>query len=288
MSVCENWAVIFTYLFLGTCITAYKPVVIIHGVLSGNITMLPMAERIKQAHPGTKVYVTDKFAGFSSLTPMWHQIQEMGEDLMKISADHPEGINLIGYSQGGLIARGILEQFPNHVVDTFISLSSPQAGQYGTKFLHLFFPGMVCHTAYELFYSSIGQHTSIGNYWNDPHHQGLYRNYSRFLPYINNEVLSSQSNTYKYGITKLRKLILIGGPDDGVITPWQSSHFGYFDDNEEVVELRGRKAYVLDKFGLKTLDKRGRLTLIELSGVSHYDWHTNKTVIDKYIVPFLS
>lgn len=81
---------------------------------------------------------------------------------------------------------------------------------------------MVCHTAYELFYSSIGQHTSIGNYWNDPHHQGLYRNYSRFLPYINNEVLSSQSNTYKYGITKLRKLILIGGPDDGVITPWQS------------------------------------------------------------------
>lgn len=48
MSVCENWAVIFTYLFLGTCITAYKPVVIIHGVLSGNITMLPMAERIKQ------------------------------------------------------------------------------------------------------------------------------------------------------------------------------------------------------------------------------------------------
>lgn len=40
--------------------------------------------------------MTDKFAGFSSLTPMWHQIQEMGEDLMKISADHPEGINLIG------------------------------------------------------------------------------------------------------------------------------------------------------------------------------------------------
>jgi hypothetical protein len=27
---------------------------------------------------------------------MWHQIQDMGEDLMKISAAHPEGINLIG------------------------------------------------------------------------------------------------------------------------------------------------------------------------------------------------
>jgi hypothetical protein len=48
MSVSEKWIFIFTYLLLGTCITAYKPVVIIHGVLSGNITMLPMAERIKE------------------------------------------------------------------------------------------------------------------------------------------------------------------------------------------------------------------------------------------------
>lgn len=39
------------------------------------------------------------------------------------------------------------------------------------QFLHLFFPDLVCETAYELFYSKIGQHTSIGNYWNDPHHQ---------------------------------------------------------------------------------------------------------------------
>jgi len=39
---------ICTYFFLETCITAYKPVVIIHGVLAGNQTMLPMAERIQQ------------------------------------------------------------------------------------------------------------------------------------------------------------------------------------------------------------------------------------------------
>lgn len=38
----------------------------------------------------------------------------------------------IGYSQGGLIARGILEVCGNvHNVKTFVSLSSPQGGQYG-------------------------------------------------------------------------------------------------------------------------------------------------------------
>jgi hypothetical protein len=48
MPVSEKWVFICTYLLLGTCITAYKPVVIIHGVLAGNTTMLPMAERIMQ------------------------------------------------------------------------------------------------------------------------------------------------------------------------------------------------------------------------------------------------
>lgn len=65
------------------------------------------------------------------------------------------------------------------------------------------------------------------------------------------------------------------------------SHFGYYDEKEEVVEMRNRKAYILDRFGLKTLDKKRALTLVEQNGVSHRDWHTNETVIDKYILPFL-
>nr|CAD7568058.1 unnamed protein product [Timema californicum] len=239
-------------------------------------------------HPGTKTYITNRFSGWSSLSPMWHQVNELGNDLMKISAAHPEGINLIGYSQGGLIARSILENFPDHNVKTFISLSAPQAGQYGTQFLHLFFPSLVCETAYELFYSIIGQHTSVGNYWNDPHHQSLYYNYSKFLPYVNNELLSNSSKLFRKGLTKLKTLVLIGGPDDGVITPWQSSHFGYFNETEQVVDFRQRKAYLDDSFGLQTLDKQGRLKVFEITGVAHLDWHKNVTVIDKYIVPYLN
>lgn len=89
-------------------------------------------------------------------------------------------------------------------------------------FLHLFFPNLVCKTAFELFYSRVGQHTSVGNYWNDPHHQSLYYNYSVFLPYTNNELLSSHSPDFKEGLLKLQRFVMIGGPDDGVITPWQS------------------------------------------------------------------
>lgn len=44
-------------------------------------------------------------------------------------------ISLPGYSQGGLLARAAIQSLPNHNVKTFISLSSPQAGQYGSKFV---------------------------------------------------------------------------------------------------------------------------------------------------------
>ena len=40
-------------------------------------------------------------------------------------------IDVLLYTAGGLACRGILETSPNHNVKTFISLSSPQGGQFG-------------------------------------------------------------------------------------------------------------------------------------------------------------
>lgn len=238
-------------------------------------------------HPGTQVYNTPRYAGWSSLESMWRQVEEIGMDVISVGAAFPEGINLVGYSQGGLLARAILQTFPEHNVRNFISLSSPQAGQYGTRFLHLFFPDLVCETAYELFYSKIGQHTSIGNYWNDPHHQKLYYKYSNFLPYVNNEKNSTKLSAFKEGLTKLKRMVLVGGPEDGVITPWQSSHFGYYDDNETVINMRDRSIYKDDLIGLKTLDESGRLVLITVPNVPHYEWHKNISIVDDFLLPYL-
>lgn len=69
----------------------------------------------------------------------------------------------------------------------------------------------------------------------------LYRRYSSFLAQLNNESLPNENkfkHSWKKNFAKLRQLILIGGPDDGVITPWQSAMFACYDSNECVVPMR--------------------------------------------------
>lgn len=117
--------------------------------------------------------------------------------------------------------------------------------------------------------------------------QNLYHEYSKFLPYVNNEIDVYNNSDYKTGLIKLKRMILIGGPDDGVITPWQSSHFGYYDNSSSVIEMRDRTIYKNDAIGLKTLDKQGKLKLITVPGIPHTEWHKNISIVDKFLLPYL-
>lgn len=105
--------------------------------------------------------------------------------------------------------------FPPNFFQRCISLDS---------FLRLVFHKAVKKTVHRIFYTSPGQRCSVANYWNDPHHQAGYIKNSKYLPYIDNIIPTARNSTYRTNFLRLRKLILIGGPDDGVITPWQSRY----------------------------------------------------------------
>lgn len=104
---------------------------------------------------------------------------------------------------------------------------------------------------------------------------------------MNNEINDFNNSDYKIGLTKLKRMILIGGPNDGVITPWESSHFGYYDNNNTVIDMRDRDIYKFDRIGLKTLDKQGKLKIIIVPGISHTEWHTNISIVDQFLLPYL-
>lgn len=265
---------------------SYRPVVLMHGILAGPSDMKDIMQFIDATHPGTPVLVVDAFNDMESLTTkMTVQVKGVWQKIQQFVDNATDGVNMICFSQGGLVCRGILEQFSEAKVNTFISLSSPQAGQFGdTEYMKWFFPNFTRDHLYLVLYNEVGQDLSLANYWNDPHHQDLYKQYCEFLPPLNNGSISVSARS---NFLKLEQLVLIGGPDDGVIQPWQSSHFGFYDESLTVLPMTSQDFYKDDSFGLRTLNQQGKVKVYEIPGVKHIHWHLNQSVFDCCIEPWL-
>ncbi|XP_029928321.1 lysosomal thioesterase PPT2-like [Myripristis murdjan] len=267
----------------------YKPVIIVHGLFDGPKQFKTLTHFITKLHPGTEVSVIDLFDNLASLKPMWRQVRGFRNAVYPIMQKSPDGVHLLCFSQGGLICRALLSTIPDHNVHTFISLSSPQAGQYGdTDYLKWVFPDHMKSTVFHICYNRFGQKVSICDYWNDPHERSRFLQSSSFLALLNGEKPHIGMTAWRENFLRIRKLVLIGGPDDGVITPWQSSHFGFYDRNENIVAMRKQEFYTNDTFGLKTLDARGDVSVCVRAGVQHTSWHSNYTVFNSCIEKWLT
>eukprot|EP00731_Ephydatia_muelleri_P038704 Em0869g2a len=280
--------VLFGLLLVFLChpgsVTTYRPVVVLHGILASDTAMEEFVQYIQTAHPGTQVLNVDAYNDLFSVLPMWNQMKGVQAKIQSFVDGAPDGVHMICYSQGGLTCRAILQSFPTKV-HTFVSLSSPQAGQYGdTDYLNFLFPNFTKENLYLALYNDLGQDVSVGNYWNDPYHQDLYYQHCDYLPLLNN----GTNPAYKTNFLNLQQLVLIGGPDDGVITPWESSQFGFYEDNSETVaDMKSQSFYTKDSFGLRTLDMQGKIARYTIPGVIHTNWHRNQSVFDCCIEPWL-
>ncbi|KAB7504182.1 Lysosomal thioesterase PPT2-B [Armadillidium nasatum] len=239
----------------------YRPVVLIHGLFGKNSSLQEMEELIK------------KIDGFY-------------KEMLPVMNESENGVNLLGYSQGGLIARGIAQTKNDHNIHNLITISAPLAGHYGNFYLANV--GMTKETAYFMVYlNKMFKSYSVAQYWNDPHQRKHYLKHCEFLPYINNEIEGKEKKEYAKNFARLNKLVLIGGPDDGVVSPWQSSRFSFYDEKENVVDFRKRDIYTKDLFGLKTLDVNNKIQIYERKGIGHYDWPKKEDVITDFVLPWL-
>ncbi|XP_054637742.1 lysosomal thioesterase PPT2-A-like [Dunckerocampus dactyliophorus] len=271
------------------CTEGHRPVIIVHGIFDGPKQFQTLSLFISKVHPGTEVTVVDVYNNMCSLQPLWKQVEGFRKAIEPVMRKARDGVHLLCFSQGGVICRALLSTTPDHNVHTFIALSSPLAGQYGdTDYLQQVFPDSVKKTVFLICYNSVGQTVSICNYWNDPHHRSSYLKHNNFLPLLNGDRPHKEMESWRDNFLRIKKLVLIGGPDDGVITPWQSSHFGFYDREEHIVEMRNQEFYRNDTFGLKTLNARGDVSLCLHSGVQHIHWHSNFTVFSSCIEKWLT
>ncbi|KAK2831617.1 hypothetical protein Q7C36_016703 [Tachysurus vachellii] len=250
--------VVLSVLFV--IVNGYRPVIIVHGLFDGPRQFINLTNFISKTHPGTIVTTVNMYDDMNSLKPLWDQVNGFIKAIGPIMEKAKDGIHLICFSQGGLVCRGIIATLPQHNVHSLIFLSSPLSGQYGiTAYMRHAFAKCIKQVVYQLCYNILGQKISICNFWNDPHHRERYLKSNKYLALLNGEIKHPKIKEWRERFMAVKNLVLIGGPDDGVITPWQSSHFGFYNSNETVVEMKQQDWYLEDVFGLKTLDDRGAL-----------------------------
>ena len=76
------------------------PVVMFHGIFSGPEYLDLLKKYIEDALPGVEVYNIDGFNNLESTANMWKQLKGIRAKMIPIFEKHPDGVNLLCYSQG--------------------------------------------------------------------------------------------------------------------------------------------------------------------------------------------
>lgn len=141
-------------------------------------------------------------------------------------------------------------------------------------------------------YTSIAQSfISPSNYWKDPFHYDRYLESVKFLPQLNNETGTEFSDSSRENFLKLKLAVFTGSNGDAIIEPYQSALFEFWKINQdseyELKPMHEQEVYKSDFFGLKTLEKEGRLVMLDIPGIGHTEWVKRRDLFDKYIKPYI-
>lgn len=126
----------------------------------------------------------------------------------------------------------------------------------------------------------------------DPFHYKQYVANCRFLPVYNNETTHQDAKRFRENFLKLNLAVFTGSEADGIIEPWQSALFGFWNVNSpnpyaQMVPMHQQDVYTQDAFGLQSMDKAGKLHLFNVPGCYHTDWMYKQALYEKIVAPYL-
>ena len=193
--------------------------------------------------------------------------------------------DLIGFSQGNIVSRYII-QYCNlkGKVRNFISFGGPLNGQSSPIcsfydilcILRKWFDNSV------VFNDDYQASFAPANYWKNPNDYNSYLNKSTFLAEANNERNFSTERKNKF--LNLKKALFIKWENEQTIHPAESSWWGEFDSDYNVIHRNNSLVYKEDLIGIKSLETQGRAKFISIPGV-HMEFTYDQ--IDNIVIPFL-
>jgi palmitoyl-protein thioesterase len=207
-------------------------------------------------------------------------------NLVLSDAQFEKDFILVGFSQGGLIARYILEKCPTKgQVKKMITLGSPHMGVEKIP-CNLGKYDFLCELGdkigqYIVYLPYVENLYSPISYFRTPETENIYIKYNKFLADLNNEKLEkSQKNKEKF--LSIDKLVLIKFDQDDVVFPKESAWFQKYKSKDQVEDLTDSLFYKEDFLGLKTLVESQRVQFITFRG-KHQEMHQDE--IDDYLIP---
>ncbi|KAM3396975.1 palmitoyl-protein thioesterase 1-like [Capsicum galapagoense] len=273
--------IISTFCFI--CFSSSTPFILLHGITEScnDIASTFYTSQLSRMSGAYGQCLEIGNGAFDSVTmPIENQVQVACEKVKGMN-ELRQGYNIVALSQGNIIARGIIELCDGAPpVKNFISIGGPNAGVANAVCAG----GPWC--AFGV-YSDFGQsHYAPNGYVKLPNDIGGYLRGCRFLPKLNNEIPNAFNSTYKERFSSLQNLILIMFENDLIVTPKESSWFGFYQDGSytQVLPPQQTNLYLNDLFGLQTLDKAGKIKFIKVPG-----FHLGMDIQDlgQYVVPYL-
>ena len=272
------------------------PTAIFHGL--GDACIYPgMHSFTKEIKSQTGADAKCFEVGNGSITSMTDNFEDQAEKACnKLLEDetyaNADEINVMGLSQGALLARYIVESCPiKGKVRNWASIGGPNMGVNDIPHC---FNGFICNivnsVARDFVYTEFIQNL-IGpaGYFRDAGHINQYLNGSVFLPHLNNEE-SDEVDTAeakadrKARFSALNGALLMMFTEDTMVHPKESEWFQQIDESGNLQALEDSDFYKEDYIGLAALDKANKVQFVSVVG-DHLQF--SQEDISNTIVPFL-
>ncbi|KAJ3309697.1 hypothetical protein HDV04_005814 [Boothiomyces sp. JEL0838] len=197
------------------------------------------------------------------------------------------GFNGIGFSQGGLFLRGLVQKCDSIKMVNLMTFGSPHAGvadipNCEEESANCSLMRSIVKTG--VYWSWIQSSVVQAQYYKDWKNLDKYLESNIFLPDLNQE-LEDINPDYTSKMKSLKRLVLIKFEQDHMIVPKETAWFGFYDEKGQVVDLKNQEWYKSNKLGLKDMDSQGKLYFVSLPGEHmKFDIQDLKALIEEYFL----
>lgn len=217
-------------------------------------------------HPDPKKDERFSVLGFAN-----SQVDAVCEQLSNIT-ELQNGFSAIGFSQGGLFLRAIVERCPNVTMNTLVTFGLPHMGVLELPLC----PNLndwICKRRNSFLkrqvWNALVQKTVIpAQYFRDPAQYDKYLEYSQFLADLNNERKDNVSAIARDRFLSLEKLVLIKFSEDTTLVPKESAFFEELDPvSGTIIPFDKTRFYTNDLVGLQLLHEKNKIDFYTVSDV---------------------